>query len=57
MLSLGADFPSDYRLVGTWKTADGAGGYKDPRIQDLYEPLEHNKTLMACLKLREDMTQ
>ena len=57
MLSLGANFPSDYRLVGTWKTADGAGGYKDPRIQDLYEPLEHNKTLMACLKLREDMTQ
>lgn len=57
MPSLGADFPSDYRLVGTWKTADGAGGYKDPRTQDLYEPLEHNKTLMTCLKLREDMTQ
>jgi hypothetical protein len=57
MLSLGADFPNDYRLVGTWKTADGAGGYKDPRTQDLYEPLEQNKTLMACLKLREGMTQ
>lgn len=57
MLSLGANFPSSYRLVGKWKTADGAGGYKDPRTQDLYEPLEHNKTLMACLKLREGMTQ
>jgi len=57
MLSLGANFPSDYRLVGTWKTADGAGGYKDSRIQDLYEPLEHNKILMTCTKLRKGMTQ
>ncbi len=56
MPSLGANFPRDYRLVGTWKTADGAGGYKDPRTQDLYEPLEKNKTLLACLKLREEVT-
>lgn len=57
MSSLGANFPSDYRLVGTWKTAGGAGGYKDPRTQDLYEPLEKNKRLLACLKLREEVTQ
>lgn len=57
MASLGADFPNDYRSVGTWNTASGAGGYTEPRTQDLYEPLEQKKTLMSCLKLSEKTTQ
>lgn len=57
MLSLGADFPNNYRQVGTWTTAGGAGGYKAPRTQDLYRPIEPQKTLMTCKKLREGSKQ
>jgi hypothetical protein len=57
MLSVGADFPSSYRHVGTWQTAEGAGGYPDRRTQDLYRPLEQHKTLMNCQKLREEAGQ
>jgi hypothetical protein len=57
MISLGADFPNSYKHVGTWQTAEGAGGYPNPRTQDLYKPIEQHKTLMACGKLREESKQ
>lgn len=55
MARLGTDYPNDYRLVATWKTAEGSGGYREPRTQELYKPLEQNKTRMVCLKLREEI--
>lgn len=57
MLTLGADFPNDYELVGSWQIAEGAGGYSDRRTQDLYKPLKPHKTLMTCQKLREESKQ
>jgi hypothetical protein len=57
MHSLGADFPNNYERVGAWQTAKGAGGYPDRRTQDLYRPLEQNKTLMHCQKLRKETGQ
>jgi hypothetical protein len=57
MIRLGADFPDSYKHVGTWQTAEGAGGYPNPRTQDLYKPIEQHKTLMAYDKLREELEQ
>lgn len=53
MLNLGADFPGSYKHVGTWQTSKGAGGFSNPRTQDLFKPIEQHKTLMTCQKLRE----
>ena len=55
--SLGADFPGGYQHVGSWQTAQGAGGYPDRPKQDLYKPVEQHKTLMACQRLREEAKQ
>ena len=57
MTSLGANFPSDYKHVGKWQTGEGAGGYPNSRIQDLYKPIRQNKTLMTCGRLREKPKQ
>ena len=53
MQSLGADFPNDFERVGTWQTAEGAGGFPDRRTQDLYRPLVQDKTRKNCQKLRD----
>lgn len=53
MTFLGANFPADYKLVGTWVTAVGAGGYAFSRRQELYEPVLPNETLKLCLNLRK----
>lgn len=55
MHSLGADFPKNYERVGTWQTAEGAGGYPDRRTQDLYRPRDQQKTQMYCRKLRKEV--
>jgi len=52
MRSLGADFPSNYKHIGEWQTATGAGGYLDRRNQELYKPAIPDKTLKTCLNLR-----
>ena len=57
LLRLGADFPSSYERVGTWQIAKGAGGYPDRRTQDLYKPVEQDKTLMNCHNLRKRIDQ
>ena len=48
LTSLGMNFPKQYRLVGSWKTASGAGGYKEIRIQELYKPFNPNITKASC---------
>lgn len=57
MPSLGADFPEGYQKVGSWQTAEGAGGYAAKRTQELYKPITSNETLRACQALREKEQQ
>lgn len=57
MVEIGAEFPSGYKRMATWRTAEGAGGYPDGRSQHLYKPVERQKVLMTCQKLREEANQ
>ena len=50
---LGADFPDQYQLMGSWKTAKGAGGYKNPRKQELYKPIKSELIFNSCNKIRK----
>ena len=47
------NFPKQYRLVGSWATASGAGGYKQIRIQELYKPLNTNIGKASCELIRK----
>jgi hypothetical protein len=51
--SLGADFPKNYTQMGSWQTAEGAGGYPTTRVQYLYAPATVEETFDACYALRE----
>lgn len=53
MQELGAAFPGQYKEVATWKTARGAGGYEESRVQQLFKPAAVPDTLKACQTLRE----
>ena len=48
LTSLGMNFPKQYKQVGSWETAPGAGGYKEIRIQELYKPLNVNIAKDSC---------
>lgn len=37
--SYGANMATDFEVVGTFKTAEGAGGYKEVRVQQLLKPV------------------
>ena len=52
LTSLGANFPSQYSLMGTWRTAKGAGGYKEKRVQMLYKPKDISSVINSCNLLR-----
>lgn len=52
MSSFGAAFPEDYHRVGSWRTAENAGGYAARRSQELYQPATPNETSKACHALR-----
>lgn len=56
MLSQGADFPKNYRRMGIWLTAEGAGGYAESRVQVLYAPVAQQVTLEACQALHKRKT-
>jgi hypothetical protein len=53
LISLGMSFPKQYQLVSSWKTASGAGGYKEIRIQKLYKPLNANIAKDSCELIRK----
>lgn len=53
MQDLGAAFPGQYKEVATWKTARGAGGYEEIRVQHLFQPTAVSDALKACQSLRE----
>ncbi len=49
LLSFNADITTDFEIVATFKTAEGAGGYKDVRVQQLLKPVRSFQTAMnAC---------
>jgi hypothetical protein len=48
LTSLGMNFPKQYKQVGSWETAPGAGGYEEIRIQELYKPLNVNIAKASC---------
>ena len=37
--SFGVNVATDFEIVGTFKTSEGAGGYKDARVQQLLKPV------------------
>jgi hypothetical protein len=39
LASFGADFSKHYEVVASWETAEGAGGYKEHRLQQLAKPI------------------
>lgn len=39
--------------MGSWQTAEGAGGYPATRVQILYTPTTEKEMLDACYALRE----
>lgn len=57
MLSVGSAFPDGYERVAVWKTAAGAGGYPDPRYQELHKPVSSFELLNGCKRLRRNINQ
>ena len=53
LLSFGANLDIDYEIVGTFKTAEGAGGYKEVRVQQLLKPVRSvDAAINACATAR-----
>jgi hypothetical protein len=52
-LSFGANMATDFEIVGTLKTAKGAGGFKQARIQQFLKPIRSVEDAMtACVASR-----
>lgn len=53
LLSFGANLTTDYKVVGSFKTAEGAGGYKEAQAQQLFKPVRSVSTAAgACEAVR-----
>ncbi len=52
LTDLGMNFPESYERVGMWQTAQGAGGYTDPRTQELYKPVLPDEAEKRCRATR-----
>lgn len=49
LLSFGANMATDFEIVGTFKTAEGASGYREARIQQLLRPVRSiDAGMRAC---------
>lgn len=49
----GGNLARDYELVASWKTATGAGDFKDQRLQQLYRPIKlDSSATQACMAAR-----
>jgi len=52
--NFGSDIVKDYEIVGTLRTAKGAGGYKQIRVQQLLRPLRSFRiAFTACINSRK----
>ena len=53
LTSFGANVSADYAMVATWKTAEGAGGFKEARLQYLMKPVRPAaQAIQACHQTR-----
>jgi hypothetical protein len=48
LASFGANMAKDFEVVGRFKTAEGAGGYKEARMQQLLKPIRIDGDAMAA---------
>lgn len=49
----GAEFERDYQVVGTIKTAEGAGGFQQARMQKILKPIRSAEVaIQACVRER-----
>lgn len=49
LMSYGANMTTDFEIVGTFKTAEGADGYKEVRVQQLLKPVRYvDAAINAC---------
>jgi hypothetical protein len=53
LIQQGVLFPQDYQAMGSWFSAEGAGGYSNKREQFLYSPLSVRKNIDSCLLKRD----
>lgn len=51
--SQGANFSDDYKQVGSWQTASGAGGFTNQRTQALFVPIAEDRVLETCESFRK----
>jgi hypothetical protein len=57
LATFGADLARDYVQVGSWDTAAGAGGYAQPRLQQLWKPArETGRAAAACRAARPQVS-
>jgi hypothetical protein len=55
LLSFGADLTNDFEVVGSFKTASGVGGYKQPRLQQIIKPTRSvAEAISACDSIRKN---
>lgn len=47
LMSYGASMATDFEVVGTFKTAEGAGGYEEVRLQKLFRPVRSSSTAFS----------
>ena len=53
LASFGARLTTEFEVVGTLRTAEGAGGYKIRRLQQLLRPVRPvDAALIACVAAR-----
>lgn len=53
LMSYGASMAADFEVVGTFKTAEGAGGYKEARQQKVLKPVRSSNTaISSCAATR-----
>lgn len=52
--ALGLNFPTAFKEVASWHTAEGAGGYAEARVQNLYRPIDPESLANTCSLTREE---
>lgn len=54
LTSFGAQMATDFLVVGTFETAEGVGGYKEPRVQQILKPIRPvGSAITACEATRK----
>lgn len=49
----GANLATDFKMVGSFKTAAGAGGYEEARLQKVFKPIRSPETAIAACNAKK----